>query len=464
MTGLVLQGQNTLLAQPLYPRAPDVIPGTLPEMREAGFWVARMESPDKTILDLAEIHAMNQKYHQKMGDFSNLEEELVESINNQLSQSPGLLATMPDIGSQTPSEISATVQDVVRRQIQHLQGRTYGNRLAVEYSAAQVGELVSEFSESTIPAEVKPIAGILVRNSLLRMVPSIQPEHVGLSQAGKSRWDLWNLDVVKIGSHIRILHRSKSGGYLLVLSDRGFGWVASTDIAIATDTDIRGFTKAEDFIVVTGDRVPVYASSSATYVSGWLRMGDRLPVAHKQNERQVLLPVRKTDGELATGIAWLAPDADVSIGYLPYTRRNIMTQSFKLLDNIYDWTGGWFGRNHATSLRDIFSTFGFDLPSNGVLLAQFNENTRLVPKDQDKVDKYEAIFTSEPFLTFITSASGHGQLYLGNHEGQVINFDTHGYGYENESGETLEIRRWGVSTLEIPAYMLKQDITLTEIR
>ncbi|MEQ8954023.1 MAG: hypothetical protein RL120_07785, partial [Gammaproteobacteria bacterium] len=180
--------------------------------------------------------------------------------------------------------------------------------------------------------------------------------------------------------------------------------------------------------------------------------------------RQVLLPVRKTDGELATGIAWLAPDADVSIGYLPYTRRNIVTQSFKLLDNIYDWTGGWFGRNHATSLRDIFSTFGFDLPSNGVLLAQFNENTRLVPKDKDKVDKYEAIFTSEPFLTFITSASGHGQLYLGNHEGQVINFDTHGYGYENESGETLEIRRWGVSTLEIPAYMLKQDITLTEIR
>ncbi|MEQ9023088.1 MAG: hypothetical protein RLN82_10080, partial [Pseudomonadales bacterium] len=103
ITGLVLQGQNTLLAQPLYPRAPDVIPGTLPEMREAGFWVARMESPDKTILDLAEIHAMNHKYHQKMGDFSNLEEELVESINNQLSQSPGLLATMPDIGSQTPS-------------------------------------------------------------------------------------------------------------------------------------------------------------------------------------------------------------------------------------------------------------------------------------------------------------------------------------------------------------------------
>ena len=118
------------------------------------------------------------------------------------------------------------------------------------------------------------------------------------------------------------------------------------------------------------------------------------------------------------------------VGYLPYTRRNIVTQSFKLLDNIYDWTGGWFGRNHATSLRDIFSTFGFDLPSNDVFLAQFNENTRQIPKDQDKTDKYEAMSRSEPFLTFITSASGHSQLYLGNYEGQVIHFDTQGYGYE----------------------------------
>ena len=115
-------------------------------------------------------------------------------------------------------------------------------------------------------------------------------------------------------------------------------------------------------------------------------MGDRLPLAEadENNQRQILVPVRKTNGEFVTEEAWLATDADVHVGYLAYTRINIVTQSFKLLDNFYDWTGGWFGRNHATSLRDIFSTFGFELPSNGVFLAQFNNIIKLVPKEQSK--------------------------------------------------------------------------------
>jgi len=461
---LVLQDQTIAFAQPLYPRAPEVIPGTLPEMRKVDFWVARMESPDKVILTLAEIQEMNKKYHQKMRDDSNLDEETLERFNEQLMRSPGLVTTMPDIGSQTPSEISATVHDVVRRQLQHLQGRGYGNRLGVEYSATEIENLVSEFSEHSIPAQVKPAAGIVVENSLLRMVPSIRPEHAGLTQAGKTRWDLWNLDIVRIGSPVQILHISKSGGFLFVLSDRGYGWVDSKSVGLSSAANIKSFSEAKDFIVVTGDRVPFFASPEATYVSGWLRMGDRLPLANENNERQLLVPVRKTNGRFTTEVAWLAPDADAHVGYLPYTRRNVVTESFKLLDNIYDWTGGWFGRNHATSLRDIFSTFGFGLPSNGVFLAHFNEKTRHVPKDHDKDEKYKTIFKNEPFLTFLTSASGHSQLYLGEYEGQVINLDTHGYGYENESDETLEIRRWVVSTLEFPDYMLKQDITLTEMR
>ena len=466
---LVLQAQG-LLGQSLYPRAPDVIPGTLKEMRTVEFWLARMERPDEVIRNLAEIREMNEAYQQKMGDIprfvSGLDEDLAEQFITQFVRSPGLEAVMPKIGAQAPSEISATVKDLVRRQIQHVEGRQYGNRLAVEYSSAQIEDLVGEFAESALPAEIKPASGIVVQNSLLKIVPTIHPEHTGLSQAGKSRWDLWNLDVVKIGSPIRILHKSKSGGHLLVLSERGYGWIESKDVALTTAAKAKSFSEAQNFIVVIGDRVPFYASHEATYVSGWLRMGDRLPLVETDDngQRQVMVPVRKTNGEFVTEVAWLAPDADVHSGYLPYTRKNVVTQSFKLLDNVYDWTGGWFGRNHATSLRDIFSTFGFELPANGVFIAQFNGGIKLLPKEQSKEDRYKTIFTSEPFLTFITSASGHSELYLGNHHGQVITFDTHGYGYENESGEILEIRRWGVSTLELPAYMLKQDILLTQMR
>ena len=150
---LALQGQSAAFAQPLYPRAPEVIPGTLPEMRTVDFWVARMESPDEVILTLAEIWEMNEAYQQKMGDIpsfvSGLDEDMAEQFNTQLVRSPGLVAIMPNIGTKPPFEISATVNDLVRRQIQNLEGRQYGNRLAVEYSAAQIKDLVDEVHKKT---------------------------------------------------------------------------------------------------------------------------------------------------------------------------------------------------------------------------------------------------------------------------------------------------------------------------
>src|ERR1700743_3676199 len=40
-------------------RAPDVLPGTLPEMRTVAYWVAQMQSPDQAILSPARIQQMN---------------------------------------------------------------------------------------------------------------------------------------------------------------------------------------------------------------------------------------------------------------------------------------------------------------------------------------------------------------------------------------------------------------------
>ena len=38
----------------LYDRAPDVQPGTIPEMRTPEYWIARMEHPDEVILPIGE--------------------------------------------------------------------------------------------------------------------------------------------------------------------------------------------------------------------------------------------------------------------------------------------------------------------------------------------------------------------------------------------------------------------------
>lgn len=447
----------------LYLRAPEVLPGVLPAMRDTAYWVNRMKQPDKRLLTLTEIERMNARFRDKMSHLDALDGATARRIRRQLADWPGLVATMPDLNASPPAELSAVVRDVIEQQIQCLRRRPFGNRLGIGYSARELDAIQAELALDAVNPEKERATGILVRTARLRIIPAIRPEYVGLTEAGKTRWDLWNLDVLPIGSAVQVLHRSRSGGFLFVLSPRGFGWVKSEDVALGSKAMISRFTEAKPFVVTTGDRVPFYSSSDCKYVSGWLRMGDRLPRAG-DDDRRINVPVRRTSGEFAVEQAWLAPDADVHAGYLPYTSRNVLVQAFKLLDNIYDWTGGWFGRNHATVLRDVFATFGFDLPSNGVLLSLYGNKIEVLPVALDRRAKAARIAAHEPFITIETSNSGHSQLYLGQQDGQVFVFDTNGYGYRNEKGETLEVRRCVVGTIDLPNYMLKQDLILTELR
>jgi hypothetical protein len=206
-----------------------------------------------------------------------------------------------------------------------------------------------------------------------------------------------------------------------------------------------------------GDKVPYYTDSTCTIVAGWFRMGDRLGVKEGQTTKTVLVPVRLITGRVSYQEAWLKKDADVSRGYLPYTRKNIVLEVFKLLDNMYDWSGGWYGRDHATQLRDIFATFGFKFPSMGGLLSAYQPIQKIVyPKDGHDA-QIAAILANDPFTTIQICATGHAQLFLGNYNGVPILFDTHGYRYVDSKGNTLMVRRANVGTQAMPDYFLTRD-------
>jgi hypothetical protein len=97
-------------------------------------------------------------------------------------------------------------------------------------------------------------------------------------------------------------------------------------------------------------------------------------------------------------------------------------------------------------------------------LSLYSDKIETVPVALERNAKTARFAAHEPFITIDTSNSGHSQLYLGQQDGQVFVFDTNGYGYPDEKGETLEVRRCVVGTLDLPNYMLKQDLTLTELR
>lgn len=189
-------------------------------------------------------------------------------------------------------------------------------------------------------------------------------------------------------------------------------------------------------------------------------MGDRLPVILG---KQVRVPVRNMDGSLTSAKCYLREDADIHQGWLPYTRRNIVITAFKLLDNSYDFSGAWFGRQHETTYRDIFSVFGFRLPWHGALFTIFGHNEKVLQPDIGKEEQYKIILQNEPFMT-LQSCGGHAQLFLGNYNGMPIVLDQHGYGYKDENGIEFEIRRCCIGDMTQPSYFLKRKVTFCTLQ
>ena len=459
-----LNGQSTSKPRPpnsLYLRAPDTIPGTLPEMRQPSFWISRMKDPDRIVLTLAEIEKKNKDFSMRMENLMVPDSNLRKLITREMEGRPGIMPSVTDISSESPADLSVITRNMIDKEIKFLKRRVYGNILGIEYSAQEINAMEDEMAFPSISNQVKIQPAITVKNCLLRIIPAIRPEYVGNNTL--SRWDMWNYDVVPIGSPVQILHISKTGGFLFILSEKGYGWVSSEEVAISSEENIKKFCTSGNYIVCTGERVPFYSDANCKMASGWIRMGDRLPLK-SNNMRVIQVPTRQLNGNLLIQDAWLKPDADVSKGYLPYTAKNVVIQTFKLLDLIYDWTGGWFGRDHATSMRDIFSCFGFKLPANGVMQCAYYASPETISAKAGKEAQYKAIKANEPFITIQICSSGHGQLYLGEYKGEPIVFDTHGYAYKDKNGDELVIRRSNIGNLTYPDYFLKQDITFVELK
>lgn len=463
-----------------YHRAPDVLPGLLPEMYTADFWISKVKNPDEVVLTSAAIRKMNESYMTRMKApdlFKDADKDRVPNPDD-LNRWPGRYIVIPDLSSMTSAQVAAATRNEVVKDVDFMRGKysknviglsaaefeAFGNMLGIGYADWELDRFEKEMAVDLIGDTVTPLVGITVRDARLRIVPTFTGEQIGIMDNMKTRWDVWNVGLVRIGTRVSVLHSSRSGGYVFALTPEGFGWIQSEDVAFASEEEISTFSRSSDFVVCTGDRVPFYSDEKCRFASGWMRLGDRLPLASKENSRLISVPVRKTNGNLSMEHVWLAEDADVHAGWMPYTRRNIAVIGFKMLGNPYDWTMAWYGRNHETTLRDLFACFGFELPFNAELFTFYSDNdTRVVRPNGGKEEQYKTILSNEPLLTIQTCGGGHSQLFLGEYNGEPFVLDTHGYGYEKD-GERYEIRRLTVSDMSLPEYFLKTNFTFCVLK
>ena len=466
-TGLMMTAAICVLAAAaggadLYERAPDVQPGTLPEMRNPSYWIERMDKPDEVVLPLDEILRRNRAY-QAWASSPNPFEGVPEDRIPIPYFYPGVVLNPPDMHALELSAVADTVRKRIRDQVEYLRGTEWGNPFAVKYAVWEIEVIVDEMALEAVSDDIHIRDAITVHTSRIRNVPALYPQFVGTGDSGSHRWDRWSIGLIKIGRPVTVLHASASGEFLFVLCEYAYGWVRSENVAFGGREEIASFADSPAFVMCTGDRVQLYTDKNCRYSTGWFMMSDRLPMASRLNTRLVQIPVRKTSGDFAIDVAWLAPDADVHVDYLPYTRRNIVLQAFKLLDGLYDFTGALLGRQHETVYRDVFACFGFELPRTDPLYTFYGDDETVLHPEAGKEEQYRLILDHEPFVT-LQSCGRHGQLFLGEYEGEPIVFDQHGYGYEDENGIRLEVMRVNIGTLLLPEYFLQRNITFLELK
>ena len=120
------------------------------------------------------------------------------------------------------------------------------------------------------------------------------------------------------------------------------------------------YLDTDPFVVVVNDRTPVWATQERRRQLASVRVGLRLPLLEEERAGLVRVLSPSTDG-LSEGYV----DAEsVHVGYLPMTRRHVITHAFRQLDDSFGWAGAGGDRDCSRFLMDLFSLFGLHLPRN----------------------------------------------------------------------------------------------------
>lgn len=242
------------------------------------------------------------------------------------------------------------------------------------------------------------------------------------------------------------------------------GWVAADRIALADKKDIRKLTEDDRFLMATGDKVPVFGDPSFKRFVQYFWCSETLPLLKKGDTGYVVkLPNRKIDGSLGVSKGYVKPDADVHIGYLPFTKRNVLTQLFKLLHTRYGWADEFNKRDCSGTHRVVLQCFDIVTGRwpNFVLLA--SDHQTYINPGLSTEEKIEQVSTIEGDITWC-GTSGHLVFYLGKaRNGKLYFMHNGGWGYD-EGDQHFYVNRVDINEAHHSWYNINSPRVFTTFR
>ncbi len=398
----------------LYPVAPALTEGTAPEMNTPGYWTGLLDDPDEIIIPAAGIAPFNEAVRKETGKIKDI------------AHYPATYK-----GQWLRETFAAGLQSHAARRYFTLDGKRVRADFFEEISARMNVEIV--------PEEVTVRFGCVVAYANQRILPTGSGLYSGKNNHNFDRLQNSALD---IGTPLAILHESTDGKWLYADSPLSAGWVRAEDVGLCSREQLLHYTSAEPFVVTLRAKTDIFLDENLRKHHAYVRMGTRFvcrPSGGAQGVVEILIPRRVPDGTCLFTSGFVAV-RDIHPGYLPYTRRNVITQAFQLLNAPYGW-GGMFGEQDCSRfVQEIFATVGIQFPRNssqqarvGRLVGSFDEGTSEQARLQTIVRDAQAGIS-------LLQMNGHIMLYLGLVDGRPYAIhDMWGYAEHDRGRQRLRV-------------------------
>ena len=203
------------------------------------------------------------------------------------------------------------------------------------------------------------------------------------------------------------------------------GWIPKNDITIGSKEEIFDIINKDEFLTVIAPQVVIEDII--------FDMGVRIPIKEvKENSYAIYIPTDHK--EHLYEIVEITKSEDFKLGYLPYTKDNLLKQALKFYGEPYGWGGMNNSRDCSGFILDIHRVFGLKLPRNAGQQAlnplgishEFNEN--------DLQDRLKILDTMEVGTALYMP--GHAMIYIGKDKGQ--HYMIHQYvGHYEKKGNSL---------------------------
>jgi len=435
--------------KPKQKHAPNALPGVEPEMLTPEYWASLHNDADEVIMTLEEIRRFNEHVRNKKVERTSHEGTLSNPI-----LPLDLPATTP--GNTLRIRLESNVEKLFSPKDMWGSRDIYDGRNAI-YNDSMKQDIVDQMNCDDIPAIITRRFGIIVNHASVRQYPTHVPGYHNTT----SELDRFQITDLCIGNPVAVLHESIDGDFLYVESPLAQGWIGTEDIALADRETIRSLTDDTRFLMAADHRVPVYGNPSYKHFARYIYLSATMPLIRSDSAGYVVkMPYRMPDGSLGIVNGYIKPDAGVHIGYLPYTKRSILNQMFKLLNTPYGWHGQNNKRDCAGALRVVFRCCGI---VTGRRLSSASKQQVKFESKMSTEEKIAAVAQIEPVIT-TASGPGHVALYLGKaHNGKLYFMHQGGWGYD-EGDQHFIVNRVSINEATHRWYHINTPNLFTTIR